>query len=65
MGWVGRAVGSSGEKPGNIAAIAIVGSLIMIGLVYFFGPEGPKGELMTLFGGVITLALGYLFGRST
>ena len=64
MGWIGRCFGSVEHKPGNIAGIAILGSILMVLAIVFFAPAGaPTGELYTLFGGIITLALGYLFGR--
>jgi len=71
MGIVGSLFGGIHEKPGNIAGLAIVVSLAILVMVFFvsyFWPNTnnvPVGELMTLFGGIITLALGYLFGKST
>jgi hypothetical protein len=70
IGWVGKMFGSHQEKPGNIAGAAICVSLLflggLVGLAYFVPNTNnvPIGELMTLFGGIITLALGYLFGKS-
>ena len=67
MGWAGQLFGWATEKPGNIAGISIVSSLIMIAILAIFPPSDPRvplSELFTLFGGIITLALGFLFGRS-
>ena len=67
MGWVGRVFGHGREKPGNIAGAAIVMSMAMIVLTMLMAqanPNLPKNELFTLFGGIVTLALGYLFGKS-
>lgn len=66
-GALGYLFGAGTEKPGNIAGAAIMISFIaLIALVW--APDSnvyPKRELVTLFGGIITGALGFLFGRST
>jgi hypothetical protein len=67
IGWVGLIFGDATEKPGNIAATAIICAFILI-LVLLFAPvsEGtPKQEALTLLGSIITGALGFLFGRGT
>jgi membrane protease YdiL (CAAX protease family) len=67
MGWIGRIVGNATEKPGNVAWFAIAVSAIMIFALVFFAPsntKAPLDTLYTLFGGIITLALGYLFGKN-
>ena len=66
MGWFGRVLGGATEKPGNVAGFAVVISVVMIAVLIFFVPKNtsaPVDQLYTLFGGIITLALGYLFGR--
>ena len=68
MGWVGWAFGNVTEKPGNIAAVAIVGAFFAIMFLSYVSPKTdgfPLRELLTLFGGIITTALGFLFGRSS
>lgn len=71
MGWIGRAFGSVQDKPGNIAGASIVVSLVILLLLFwisYFYPNAndvPVGELMALFGSIITLALGYLFGKGS
>jgi hypothetical protein len=70
MGWVGFLFGSGSEKPGNIAGIVIALSIIALIIIFFIGyfypntNNAPTRELITLFGGIVTLALGYLFGKS-
>lgn len=67
MGWFGRAFGNLEEKPGNIAGFAVIASFLMFVLVILGGavwPTLPRGELYATFASIITLALGYLFGRS-
>lgn len=66
MGAVGMMFGGAAEKPGNIAGFAILIAFLGI-LVLIIAPESgtfPKREAITLFGSIITGALGYLFGRS-
>lgn len=67
-GWMGTIFGFSTEKPGNIAGFAIVLSFLAIIGVLIFMPDSSsftKKDAMGLFGGIITLALGFLFGRAT
>lgn len=67
---IGRVFGNMAEKPGNIAGLAIAMSLLMLVVLFFvsyFWPntnDVPVGTLTTLFSSIITLALGYLFGKS-
>jgi hypothetical protein len=68
IGWMGIVFGDAGEKPGNIAALAILLAFIGILVVAVLVPDSgsaPKRELITLFGGIITGSIGFLFGRST
>src|SRR4051812_44645357 len=71
MGMVGSLFGSMQEKPGNVAGFAIAVCmlfLIIIFIISYFWPNTnnvPVNELFTLFGGIVTLALGYLFGKSS
>lgn len=66
MGVIGAFIGGGAEKPGNVAYFAIVFSFCVI-LALCFAPDPglPKSQLFTLFGGIVTSALGFLFGRST
>jgi hypothetical protein len=66
MGIMGSMFGGAIEKPGNIAAFVIVASVVGIVVVLMWLPEGgsvSKKDALTVFGGFITLALGYVFGR--
>jgi hypothetical protein len=68
MGLLGHWLGGSSEKPGNIAGASIIVSFLCLIAILFLGPDSttfPKKEAVTLFGTIITGALGFLFGRST
>jgi uncharacterized membrane protein len=71
MGYIGRLFGSVRDKTGNIAGAAVIVGLLMIAVVFwisYFYPNSnnvPVGELMTLFGGIVSLALGYIFGKGS
>ena len=68
MGLLGKIFGSTTEKPGNIAGAAILLSFVFLAAVLFYGPNSPdfpKHVAVTLFGGIITGALGFLFGRTS
>jgi hypothetical protein len=65
---MGRIFGSAAEKPGNIAGFAIIAFSGMFALVLFFGSDTPsltKKDALALIGGFISLAFGFIFGRST
>ncbi len=66
-GWLGRVFGWASEKPGNIAGAAIVLAFVFLGLILFVPAASDKidtGGLVIALVGIITLALGYLFGRA-
>lgn len=63
LGWMGSILGSRENAPYYIAGIAIVASLIMLGIVITLQPQ--NGSAMTLLGAIITGALGYVFGKSS
>jgi len=66
IGWMGFIFGDATEKPGNIAGAAMLLGFLGIMLVAIWMPDGPnKGSLLTLFGSIITGAVGFVFGRST
>lgn len=71
-GWIGHIFGARSEKSGNVAGILVLSGLGLIGFAYFLQspPNGPPqlypakdfvGAVVSL----ITLALGYLFGRNS
>lgn len=70
-GWVGRIFGSSAEKIGNIAGLALILFILLFALVLFFftdpSPTQPisRKEALAIVGGFITLTLGYVFGKSS
>lgn len=68
MGWIGRVFGNAVEKPGNIAGAAIIVSFVVLIGVIIASIENPSFKtdaLIPVFTGIITLALGYLFGKGT
>jgi hypothetical protein len=68
MGLIGRIFGSVQDKPGNIAGFAIIASFLILIAVLFVSAKDPNFKtdaLLPVFTGIITLALGYLFGKSS
>jgi hypothetical protein len=66
MGWIGKVFGSVQDKPGNIAGFAIIASfLVLVGIlvVSAMDPAFKTDAVLPIFTGIITLALGYLFGK--
>ena len=65
MGWL---FGMGSEKPANIAGFAIVVSFIAAVSIALWMPDTPgftKKDAVLVFVGIITLALGFLFGRGS
>jgi len=66
MGWMGIVFGDASEKPGNIAGAAMLMGFVGIIAVAIWMPDSnSKASLLTLFGTIITGAIGFVFGRST
>jgi hypothetical protein len=66
MGMLGRIFGSVSDKPGNIAGVVVLASFAaLLGLLAtaIFKPDVKMDVLLPIFTGMITLALGYLFGK--
>jgi hypothetical protein len=66
IGRIGNWFGGASEKPGNIAAAAIVASFILIILLALLSLQFPEAKWETLYTAlfsIIALALGYVFGR--
>ncbi len=63
---MGSLFGGPADKPGNIAGFVIAISAVGVICVLVWLPEGgslSKKDAVTALGGLITLALGYVFGR--
>ena len=66
MGLIGKIFGGGSEKTGNIAAACLILCFILLVLVLWTLPDttsAPKYEIVTALIGIITLTLGYLFGK--
>ena len=67
LGVLGKVFGSRDQSPGNIAGLAIIVAFVML-IAILFSPESlslPKKDAFTLVLGIISLTLGFLFGRSS
>jgi hypothetical protein len=67
-GWMSAMFGFSSEKPGNIAAFVLVVLFVLFGCVLMWGTDATsisKKDELLMIGGFITVALGFVFGRST
>lgn len=65
---LGKIFGSSSEKAGNVAGFAVVVSFMGAIIVMIWMPDGgsiSKKDAALAFTGIITLALGFLFGRGS
>ena len=66
LGWIGKLFGADKEKAGNIACISIVFSLLLIPAIIFIPMKDEsisKDRLLLIPSNIITLSLGYLFGK--
>jgi glycerol uptake facilitator-like aquaporin len=67
-GYMGKIFGFSTEKPGNIAAFVLIVAFLLLACILLFGTDTQsisKKDEFTIVVGVITLALGFVFGRTT
>jgi hypothetical protein len=67
VGWLGKIFGSSANAPTNIAGLVIALftlTVIVIGLL-FVPSSIPPRDFLNVVVPIVTLALGYLFGKST
>jgi hypothetical protein len=66
-GWLGKIFGSSTNAPTNIAGF-VVGfltiAIVVIGIL-FVPSSIPPSDFLNMVIPVVTLALGYVFGKST
>jgi hypothetical protein len=63
-GWLGRFIGSSKNAPNNIVFLVVV-LLIVSGIVVNFVYPNDRVEYWKLILPVLTLTLGYLFGKNS
>jgi hypothetical protein len=64
-GWLGKIFGSSENAPTNIAGFILFLFFVSILIVLFLETRMEAVEYLKLVLPVITLVLGYLFGKST
>lgn len=64
-GWLGRFFGSATNAPIYIAGIIVFLFAITCVVVIFVESNVPAADFLNIIIPVITLALGYLFGKST
>jgi predicted branched-subunit amino acid permease len=64
-GWLGKIFGSSTNAPTNIAGVVLSAFIISIFLVLLMPTRMETVEYLKLVLPVVTLVLGYLFGKST
>ena len=65
VGWLGKVFGTSAHAPTNISGLILFLFFASIILVLFLEIRMEAIEYLKLVLPVITLALGYLFGKST
>ncbi len=64
-GWLGRCFGAASNAPMNIAGVVVL-LLVLSGLLVLFVRSAvPAGEYWKIIAPLITLVLGYMFGKST
>lgn len=65
IGFLGRLLGASCERAGNVAGTVVVISMLMLVLltVYQLGNAAYADEWRQLFVALVTAGLGFLFGR--
>jgi hypothetical protein len=64
-GWLGKIFGSATNAPMNIAGIVLSAFILTIFLILLIHTRMEPVEYLKLVLPVITLVLGYLFGKST
>ena len=64
-GWLGRIFGSATNAPIYIAGIVVCLFAFTCVVVLFVESQVPAADFLNIMVPVITLALGYLFGKST
>jgi hypothetical protein len=64
-GYLGKLFGSAANAPTNIAGFVVCLLVIISVVVLFLPSKMPVDEFLKLILPVITLVLGYLFGKKT
>jgi hypothetical protein len=64
-GWLGKIFGSATNAPMNIAGVVLSAFILTIFLILLIHTRMEPVEYLKLVLPVITLVLGYLFGKST
>jgi hypothetical protein len=67
-GLMSAMFGFSSEKPGNIAGFVLIVSFMLFLVVMIWGTDSSsisKKDELVMIGSFITVALGFVFGRST
>jgi hypothetical protein len=62
-GWIGRVIGSSKAAANNIAFVAVFLTLLAGCLSFVFPAQ--SGDIWKTLVPVVTLALGYIFGKNS
>lgn len=65
MGWFGWLFGSPKNAPLNMAGATLVVTLLVGGIATFAFPSSDRIEAWKYLTPIITLALGYAFGKKT
>ena len=63
-GWIGRVVGGPKNAPNNIAFVVVTLALLAGVVAGVFAPA-DRAEVWKYIAPIITLTLGYLFGRAS
>ena len=64
LGWLGRLWGSSSEKAGNIAGFLLIVLVLYLGIMIFYFAESKIfDDVFGTMTSIVTLILGYLFGK--
>jgi hypothetical protein len=64
-GWLGKIFGSAANAPTNIAGLVLTAFIVSIFMVLLLQTRMGTVEYLKLVLPVVTLVLGYLFGKST
>ncbi len=64
-GLMGRLIGDTQHKPGNIVVLVVILCFAFSGgIVFVHDPDLPRKDIIFSMVSIITLALGYFFGKN-